>query len=102
MNGLSEADRARFSVAFPCAACLHREECYPVEGAQGKPIVAESRLVPVSYYEFHLLPLEVMELHYDEMSDLLGGASWKVLRELVRQTGAPGRGIFLSISSCWK
>lgn len=96
VNRLSEEERARLSLSFPCAACLHREECYPADGAQGKPIPAESRLVPVSYYEFHLLPLEVMELHYDEMSDLLGGASWPVLRDRVRQTGAPGREPVLS------
>lgn len=95
-GGLSADEQARISEAFPCAACLHREECYPPEGSPGKPIPAESRLVPVSYYEFHLLPLEVMELHYDEMSDLLGGASWEALREKVRQTGLPGREPVLS------
>jgi hypothetical protein len=95
-GGLSVEEQARLSIPFPCAACLHREECYPAEGPQGKPIPAESRLVPVSYYDFHLLPLEVMELHYDEMSDLLGGASWEVLKDRVRQTGAPGREIVLS------
>jgi hypothetical protein len=91
VNSLSEEVRASLSVTFPCAACLYREDCYPAEGSGGKSIPAESRLIPVSYYEFHLLPLEVMELHYDEMSDLLGGASWQVLRDRVRQQGAPGR-----------
>jgi hypothetical protein len=91
VNTLTSDEQARLSVSFPCAACLHREECYPAEGAQGKPIAAESRLVPVSYYDFHLLPLEVMELHYDEMGDLLGGASWDVLKEKIRRSGAPGR-----------
>jgi hypothetical protein len=86
-----EEQRASLSVTFPCAACLYREECYPAEGAPGKTLPAETRLTPVSYYEFHLLPLEVMELHYDEMSDLLGGASWQVLRDRIRQSGSPGR-----------
>lgn len=95
-GGLSSADQARLSITFPCAACLHREECYPPGAPAGKPIPAESRLVPVSYYDFHLLPLEVMELHYDEMSDLLGGGSWEVLKERVRQFGAPGRDLVLS------
>jgi hypothetical protein len=91
VNGASAQEQARLSVAFPCVACLHREECYPAEGSQGKPIPAESRLVPVSYHEFHLLPLEVMELHYDEMSDLLGGAPWQVVKDRIRQASAPGR-----------
>jgi hypothetical protein len=96
VNSLSEKERSSIAGGFPCAACPHREECYPAEGAQGKPIPAETRLVPVSYHEFHLLPLEVMELHYDEMSDLIGGASWQVLRDRVRQTAAPGREPVLS------
>jgi hypothetical protein len=91
VNALSEEQRAGLSVTFPCAACLYREECYPPAGAAGKSIPAESRLTPVSYYEFHLLPLEVMELHYDEISDLVGGASWQALRDRVRQSGSPGR-----------
>ncbi len=96
VNKLGADEQAALSVAFPCAACLHREECYPPEGSPGKPIPAESRLVPVSYYDFHLLPLEVMELHYDEMADLLGGASWEAMRERIRKTGAPGRDPVLS------
>ena len=92
VNRMTEQERASASDAFPCAACLHREDCYPAEGAQGKPVPAESRLVPVSYHEFHLLPLEVMELHYDETSDLIGGAAWQVIRDRVRQSAAtPGR-----------
>jgi hypothetical protein len=93
---LPAEERARLSLSFPCAACLYREECYPADGAQGKPVPAETRLVPVSFYEFHMLPLEVMELHYDEMGDLLGGASWVGLRDRIRQTGAPGRESVLS------
>jgi len=91
VNGVPEKDRAALGGTFPCASCPHRQECYPADGASGKPILAESRLVPVSYHEFHLLPLEVMELHYDEMSDLIGGASWQVIRDRFRQTAAPGR-----------
>ena len=96
VNSLTAEDQAKLSVAFPCAACLHRQECYPADGSPGKAIPAESRLVPVSYYDFHLLPLEVMELHYDEMSDLLGGASWEAMRDRIRKTGAPGRDPVLS------
>jgi len=96
VNGLSVDEQARLSIAFPCAACLHRAECYPADGSPGKPIPAESRLVPVSYYDFHLLPLEVMELHYDEMCDLLGGASWEAMRDRIRKTAAPGRDPVLS------
>ena len=97
VNGsMTTEERGKLSLSFPCAACLHQSECYPAEGAKGKTIPAESRLIPVSYYEFHLLPLEVMELHYDEMSDLLGGASWEEFRDRIRRTGAPGRETVLS------
>ncbi|MBV8881008.1 MAG: hypothetical protein JO332_13645 [Planctomycetaceae bacterium] len=96
VNGLGEEERRALAPVFPCAGCAHREECYPADGAAGKPIVAETRLVPVSYYEFHLLPLELMELHYDEMADLIGGASWEAMRDRIRKTGAPGRDAVLS------
>ncbi len=96
VNTLTVDEQSQLSITFPCAACLHREECYPPDGAPGKSIPAESRLVPVSYHEFHLLPLEVMELHFDEMSDLLGGASWTAMRDRIRQTAAAGRESVLS------
>jgi hypothetical protein len=96
VSSIPAEEQARLSASFPCAGCAHREECYPSDGSPGKPIPAESRLVPVSYYDFHLLPLELMELHYDEMCDLIGGASWESLRDRVRKTGAPGRDAVLS------
>jgi hypothetical protein len=96
VTSLSAEEQSRLSIEFPCAACLHRDECYPAEGAAGKPIPAESRLTPVSYQEFHMLPLEVMELHFDEVSDLVGGAPWQVVKDRILQSAAPGRERILS------
>ena len=51
-----------------------------------------SVLLPVSYYDFHMLPLEVLQLHLDEFSDLLGGADWNEIKHFaVQQPGATGR-----------
>jgi hypothetical protein len=92
---LSEEERRRVEGIFPCAACAHRPECFPPGADAGKPVRAESRLVPLSYHEFHLLPLEACELRYDECCDLLGGASWAQVRERTRAAGGPGRGALL-------
>jgi hypothetical protein len=85
------AAAAGLEETIPCFTCEHRGECYP--GApEGEAIPAESRLVPLSYYEFRLLPLEALELHFDELSDLLGGADWAEVRaRAVEQAGAAGR-----------
>ncbi len=89
---LPEEERRRLAAGFPCLECPHTSECYP---AGTGPAPAESRLVPLSYYEFHLLPLEAAELHYDEFCDLLGGASWEKVRERARSSGGPGREVLL-------
>lgn len=72
--------------AFPCLSCPRREECYPAAASE-QPIPAEARLAPVSFYDFHLLPLEPIELTFDEASDLVGGADWAD----VRARGVAGR-----------
>ena len=43
-----------------------------------------------------MLPLEVMELHFDEVSDLIGGAPWQVVKDRILQSAAPGRERILS------
>ena len=88
---LPEEERQRLARRFPCAGCPHREECYPASAGAGQPVPAETRLTPLSYYEFHMLPLQACELHYDEFADLLGGASWEAVRARARQRGGPGR-----------
>ncbi len=89
----TDEERAALSRSFPCAGCPHRETCFPLPGEApaGKAVPAEGLLFPVSYYDFHLLAFEVMELHLDEFGDLLGGASWAALRDRVRQAGSAGR-----------
>lgn len=83
--------QAREGGYFPCRDCEHRSACYPASAPPGKPIPAESLLVPLSYHEFHVLLLEALELHYDEFADLLGGASWESVRQKAVQTGGEGR-----------
>jgi len=73
-----EEVRRRLERVFPCAGCAHRAECYPADSSGAVP--AERLLVPLSYYEFASLPLELLQLHYDEFVDLLGGADWGEVR----------------------
>lgn len=84
--------KSRLERIFPCAGCAHREECYPAD-ASG-PIPAERFLVPLSYYEFASLPLELLQLHYDEFVDLLGGADWGEVQRNA-EAMAQGRGAAL-------
>jgi hypothetical protein len=86
-----EADDRGLLEAFPCASCPHRSECYPASAAADKPILAESRLIPLSYYDFSMEILEALELHYDEAADLLGGAPWPAVRARAKERGGPGR-----------
>ncbi len=88
---LPDEDRRRLARVFPCAGCAHREECWPASAGAGQPVPAEARLVPLSYYEFHMLPMEALELHFDEFADLLGGAVWESVRARARQRGGAGR-----------
>ncbi|HXX94879.1 MAG TPA: hypothetical protein VEN81_14725, partial [Planctomycetota bacterium] len=83
-------DGRRLREAFPCLGCDHRKECYP-PGPAGTAIPAEVRLIPLSFHEFHLLPLEAFEFQYDEFADLLGGASWESVRDRAVQSGGEGR-----------
>jgi hypothetical protein len=89
---LSDDERRRLARAFPCFECAHRAECYPASGSSR----AESLLAPLSYHEFHLLPLEALEFHYDEFADLLGGARWEQIRDRLLPPTAPGRAGLLS------
>jgi len=86
----SQARKPRLERIFPCFTCKHRETCYPA-GATPGPIPAEKLLVPLSYYEFAMLPLELLQLHYDECVDLLGGAAWSSVKPAAENM-YPGRG----------
>jgi hypothetical protein len=81
---------------FPCAGCDHRAVCYPDSAQADQAIPAESLLIPVSFYEFYHVVLEYLPLHYDELCDLLGGASWDwVTQTYDDRRAAPVRGEFI-------
>ena len=104
---LPEEIRARVARLFPCVKCAHRSSqpgreapAAPpgraIEASPGQVRIEgppeDGVLVPLSYHEFHAMALEPLELHYDELVDLLGGASWKDVRaRAVEQAGASGR-----------
>ena len=95
--------RARVERLYPCLKCSHRSPppapAGPPKSLEGSPgqismqgPPEDGALVPLSYHEFHAIALEPLELHYDELVDLLGGASWKDVRaRAVEQAGASGR-----------
>jgi hypothetical protein len=92
LEGSNGSDDPRPPASFPCAACEHRAECYPAGASSDEPIPAEAQLVAVSYYETHVLPLEVPHLRLDEFSDLVSGRDWAEVRRLaVESKGSVGR-----------
>ncbi|MGE3171988.1 MAG: FHA domain-containing protein [Planctomycetota bacterium] len=76
---------------FPCAGCEHRAECYPAGVAGDAPIPAEQHLHALSYYDFQVLPMELLDLDWGEFSDLLGGAGWSAVKARATAAGAGGR-----------
>lgn len=83
----SPAKKPRVERIFPCFTCKHRDTCYPL-AASGTAIPAEKMLVPLSFYEFAMLPMDLLQLHYDEFVDLAGGASWSDIRRNAEGTAA--------------
>ena len=91
-TSVSAETRTRLEAEFPCYTCEHREECYSEGSEPGRPIQAESRLVPVAFHEFHAIPMEVLPLRFDEAADLVGGAEWGAVRRRALESGGAGRG----------
>jgi len=89
---LPPPERARLERIFPCLSCAHAAECRgPAKEGDPGGVAAESRLVPLSFYEFHVLPMEALELHFDELCDYLGGMEWSEVRKRASEGGARGR-----------
>jgi hypothetical protein len=70
---------------FPCHSCDAREECFRSDAA------ASSRIVPFSFYPFHLLIIEAMSLHALDFLALLSGAPCEEVQARLRAKGEFGR-----------
>lgn len=73
-DDLSPADVQKLEATFPCWTCEHRDECYGKSAADGVPIRVEDRVAPLCYYDSEILAFELLDLHFDELCDALGGA----------------------------
>lgn len=62
-------DPTRVDASFPCAGCPEREACYGPSSAAG------SRIVPFSFYPFHLLVFDAFDLNSRDFLALVAGAS---------------------------
>lgn len=80
---------------FPCFNCEHHETCYPSKNDGKQPVPAEHLLNPISFYEFQALPLQLLHIHYDDFSDLLGGATWEEFKQVYRNRGATAGQTFI-------
>jgi hypothetical protein len=89
---ISAETRDRLQREFPCYGCQHRDECYSESSDGSGPVVAESRLMPLSPFDLQVIPMEVLPLRFDEFADLLGGAGWSEVRaRALAEPGGAGR-----------
>ncbi|HPR50421.1 MAG TPA: hypothetical protein PLU81_01435 [Deltaproteobacteria bacterium] len=70
---------------FPCPACPLKGECY------GEQDLALTRIVPFSFYPFHLLILESASINAIDFLAMLGGASFEELRDRLETNRLFGR-----------
>ncbi len=81
---------ARARAGFPCRTCDRRSTCF-ASPPEGKTIEAAKHLYPLSFYDFHYLPLELLELRYEELVQLIGGADWRSILLEACDAGRRGR-----------
>jgi len=79
------AENSVISAKFPCHSCVRHEECY------GPDIPALSRVVPFSFYPFHLLVFEGMSLHASDFLALVSGAPFEEVEAGLKMKGEFGR-----------
>ncbi len=80
-GSLNEAEDQK----FPCPACPLKNECY------GEQDLALTRIVPFSFYPFHLLILESASINALDFLALLSGASFEELRDRLEANRLFGR-----------
>ena len=84
ITGFGSLDDAE-SDQFPCTRCPLKGECYD-EGD-----LALTRIIPFSFYPFHLLILEAAAINAFDFLAVLCGASFEELRDRLEATGQFGR-----------
>ncbi len=70
---------------FPCDKCPNHQECH------GPDNLAFSRIVPFSFYPFHILIFEAMSLNAMDYLALVSGASFKEIKSRLETRGEIGR-----------
>jgi len=71
--------------AFPCTECPNQHECFVSDG------LAASRIVPLSFYPFHMLIFEAMSLSALDFLSLVSGASLEDLESRLHERQQLGR-----------
>jgi len=76
IKGFGPLARERLDLSeFPCPHCSYKNDCYGAES------LVTSRLIPFSFYSFHLLVFEAMSLSAADFLALLGGSSFSALED---------------------
>jgi RES domain-containing protein len=71
--------------AFPCASCTERDTCF------GPANSVRSRLLPFSFYPFHMLIVDAPTLNVLDFSSLISGSTCVELSEKIDRRAFPGR-----------
>jgi hypothetical protein len=69
IRGFASLDATCADASFPCGDCPEREACY------GPRFAACSRIVPFSFYPFHMLVFDAFDLNSRDFLFLVAGAS---------------------------
>jgi len=75
IRGFASLDATRADASFPCADCPERQACF------GPSFAAGSRIVPFSFYPFHLLVFDAFDLNSRDFLSLVAGASTGEVKE---------------------
>lgn len=75
IRGFASLDATRADASFPCADCPERQACF------GPSFAAGSRIVPFSFYPFHVLVFDAFDLNSRDFLSLVAGASTGEVKE---------------------
>jgi hypothetical protein len=79
------------AAGFACAGCAHVAECFPSSNAE-RSVPAVAHLEWVSFYDFEMIALDLLDMKYNEACDLVGGEDWsKVFDRAANDAAGWGR-----------
>lgn len=77
-----------------CVSCVHQEDCFGSSMDSEAAPVAANHLMPISFYDFYLFPLERLQFRYDDFCKILSASESAKISTPAPQARVPsGAGI---------